>query len=63
MVTVKVRNRLREYSAMFEGPAMVIFWLMTPAFAVMGSFGAGLAFDAISKLWVVEREGNSPERT
>ena len=48
---------------MFEGPAMVIFWLMTPAFAVMGSFGAGLAFDAISKLWVVEREGNSPERT
>jgi hypothetical protein len=29
---------------MFEGPAMVVMWLITPALVVIGSFGAGLAF-------------------
>jgi hypothetical protein len=29
---------------MFEGPAIVIVWLMTPAIVAIGSFGAGLAF-------------------
>jgi hypothetical protein len=28
---------------------MAIVWLSTPAIVVVGSFGAGLAFDAISK--------------
>lgn len=39
---------------MFEGPAMVVVWLMTPAIVVIGSFGAGLAFSAISKLWAAD---------
>jgi hypothetical protein len=46
----------------FEGPAMVILWLSTPAIVVIGSFGASLAFQAISKLWPAEREGDAPER-
>jgi hypothetical protein len=48
--------------AMFEGPAMVIVWLMTPALVAIGSFGAGLAFDAISKLWAADYEEDSSER-
>jgi hypothetical protein len=42
--------------AMFEGPAMVIVWLSAPAIVAIGSFGAGLAFHAMSKLWAAERE-------
>jgi hypothetical protein len=42
--------------AMFEGPAMVIVWLSTPAIVAIGSVGAGLAFHAISRLWATERE-------
>jgi hypothetical protein len=37
--------------AMFEGPAVVIVWLLTPAIIVIGSLGAGLAFHVIIKLW------------
>jgi hypothetical protein len=47
---------------MFEGPAMVIVWLMTPAIVGIGSFGAGLAFDTICKLWAAECEGDASER-
>jgi hypothetical protein len=42
--------------AMFEGPAMVIVWLSTPAIVAIGSFGAGLVLHAMSKLWAAERE-------
>ena len=35
---------------MFEGPAMVVVWLMTPALVAIGSVSAALAFEAISKL-------------
>jgi hypothetical protein len=42
--------------AMFEGPAMVVVWLITPIVAI-GSLGAGLAFDAISKLWAADKHG------
>jgi hypothetical protein len=35
---------------MFEGPAMVIVWLSTPAIVVIGSVVAALAFEAIPKL-------------
>jgi hypothetical protein len=48
---------------MFEGPAMVVLWLMTPAFVGIGSFGAGLALDIISKFWATECEGDASERT
>jgi hypothetical protein len=48
---------------MFEGPAMVAMWLITPALVVIGSFGAGLAFHSISKLWPAEPEGDASERT
>ena len=51
MVTARARNQLREDYAMFEGPAMVVLWLMAPAFVGIASFGAGLALDAMSKLW------------
>jgi hypothetical protein len=37
--------------AMFEGPAVVIVWLLTPAIIVIGSLGAGLPFHVIIKLW------------
>jgi hypothetical protein len=40
--------------AMFEGPAVVIVWLLAPAIVVIGSVGAGLAFHVISKLWRVK---------
>jgi hypothetical protein len=43
---------------MFEGPAMVVMWLI-----IIGSFGAGLAFHSISKLWPAEPEGDASERT
>jgi hypothetical protein len=46
---------------MFEGPAMVVLWLMTPAFVGIGSFGAGLAFAAIPKLWAAHDEGGASE--
>jgi hypothetical protein len=46
---------------MFEGPAIVIVWLMTPAIVAIGSFGAGLAFTAISKLRAGECEGGASE--
>jgi hypothetical protein len=49
--------------AMFEGPAMVIVWLSTPAIVAIGSFGAGLAFHAISKLWAAECEEDASQRT
>jgi hypothetical protein len=42
--------------AMFEGPAMVIVWLSAPAIVAVGSFGVGLAFHAISRLWAAEGE-------
>lgn len=35
---------------MFEGPAMVVVCLMMPAIVAIGSFGAGLAFSAISEI-------------
>ena len=41
---------------MFEGPAMVVLWLMAPAFVGIASFGAGLALDAMSKLWAADGE-------
>jgi hypothetical protein len=36
---------------MFEGSAVVIVWLLTPAIVVIGSLGVGLGFHVISKLW------------
>jgi hypothetical protein len=50
------RNPSGGMCAMFEGPAMVIVWLSTPAIVAIGSVGAGLAFHAISRLWAAERE-------
>ena len=47
---------------MFEGPPMAIVWLMMPAIIAIGSFGAGLAFDAVTKLGSRTR-GDTPERT
>ena len=44
---------------MFEGPAMVVLWLMAPAFIGIASFGAGLAFDVIPKLWTAHDEGDT----
>jgi hypothetical protein len=35
---------------MFEGPAITIIWLLTPAIVAVGSLGAALAFEAFSKL-------------
>jgi hypothetical protein len=49
--------------AMFEGPAMVIVWLMTPVIVGVGSVGAGLAFHAICKMWVADSEEDASERT
>ena len=46
---------------MFDGPIMVIVWLITPAIVIIGSFGAGLAFHAISKLWPAEHDGKASE--
>jgi hypothetical protein len=40
---------------------MVVLWLMTPAFVGIASFGAGLAFDAIPKLWAAHDEGDASE--
>jgi hypothetical protein len=57
------RNPCGRIRAMFEGPAMVVMWLITPALVVIGSFGAGLAFHSISKLWPAEPEGDASERT
>ena len=41
---------------MFEGPAMVVLWLMAPAVIGIASVGAALAFDAIPKLWTARDE-------
>jgi hypothetical protein len=46
---------------MFEGPVMVVLWLMAPAFVGIGSFGVGLAFDAIPKLWAAHDQGDTSE--
>jgi len=35
---------------MWEGPAVAILWLLTPAIVVMGTVSAALAFDGISRL-------------
>ncbi len=48
---------------MFEGPAMIVWWLMTPALVGFASLGAGLAFDAVPKLWAAHDEGNAFEKT
>jgi hypothetical protein len=34
----------------------VVVWLLTPAIVVIGSVGAGIVFDAISKLWAAEQD-------
>ena len=61
MVTARARNQLREDYAMFEGPVMVVLWLMAPAFVGIASFGVGLAFDAIPKLWAAHDQGDTSE--
>ena len=48
---------------MFEGPAMVVLWLMAPAFVGIASFGAGLAFDAMSTLGSRRRVKTPQKRT
>jgi hypothetical protein len=35
---------------MFEGPFIVIVWLLAPAIIVISSVGVGLAFHVISEL-------------
>ena len=62
VVTARARNQLREDYAMFEGPAMVVLWLMAPAFVGIASFGAGLALDAMSKLWAADRRVKTPQK-
>jgi hypothetical protein len=47
---------------MFEGPAMVVWWLLAPALIGIGSFGAGFAFDAMSKLWAAHDDDKAPKR-
>jgi hypothetical protein len=49
-------------NGMFEGSAMVLVWLMTPAIVGIGSFGAAVAFLAIPKLWGGDDEGDASER-
>lgn len=63
MVTARARNQLREDYAMFEGPVMVVLWLMAPAFVGIASFGAGLAFDAMSTLGSRRRVKTPQKRT
>jgi len=43
---------------------MAIVWLSTPVFIAIGSFGAGLALHAMSKLWAGQQEceGDVSER-
>jgi hypothetical protein len=56
VVTARPVTRVGGCTRCLKGRAMVIVWLSAPAIVAIGSFGAGLAFHAISRLWAAEGE-------